>query len=55
VPRPTGGTIDRLRELTGALAERTPPTIIGPLDPGQAAEELLAYLRRHGYLEGQGG
>ena len=54
VPRPTGGTIDRLRELTGALTERTPPTVIGPLDPGQAADELLGYLRRHGYLDGQG-
>ena len=55
VPRPSGGTINRLRELTGALTERTPPAIIGPLDPGQAADELLGYLRRHGYLEGQGG
>jgi electron transfer flavoprotein beta subunit len=47
--------MDRLQELTGALTEQAPPTIIGPLDPGQAAEELLGYLRRHGYLEGQGG
>jgi len=53
--RPTGATIDRLHELTGALTEQTPPTVIGPLDPGQAAEELLGYLRRHGYLESQGG
>jgi len=30
--------------------ERTPPTVIGPLPPDQAAGELLAYLRRHGYL-----
>jgi electron transfer flavoprotein beta subunit len=48
---PTGGTTRRLHELTGALAERTPPTVLGPLSPGQAAEELLGYLRRHGYLE----
>jgi electron transfer flavoprotein beta subunit len=37
-------------ELTGALAERTPPTVLGPLPAGQAADELLRYLRRHGYL-----
>jgi len=30
--------------------ERTPPTVVGPLAPSQAAEELLGYLRRHGYL-----
>jgi len=48
---PVGGTTSRLHELTGALAERTPPTVLGPLSPGVAAEELLGYLRRHGYLE----
>ncbi len=37
-------------ELTGALVERTPPTVLGPLSPGQAADELLGYLRRRGYL-----
>ena len=30
--------------------ERTPPTVVGPLSPEQAADELLGYLRRHGYL-----
>jgi len=24
--------------------------VLGPLTPGQAADELLQYLRRHGYL-----
>ena len=50
LPAPSGGTIRRLQELTGALAERTPPTVVGPLAPGPAAEELLTYLRHHGYL-----
>jgi electron transfer flavoprotein beta subunit len=40
----------RLLELTGALTERTPPTVLGPLSPAQAADELLGYLSRHGYL-----
>ena len=52
LPGPSGGTGDRLRELTGALADRTPPTVVGPLSPGLAAEELLTYLRHHGYLSG---
>jgi len=37
-------------ELTGALIERTPPTVLGPLSPAQAADELLSHPRRHGYL-----
>ena len=51
LPIPSGTTMHRLRELTGVLAERTPATVLGPLSPGAAAEELLGYLRRHGYLE----
>jgi len=51
LPGPAGGTTRRLHELTGALTERTPPTVLGPLSPSVAAEELLGYLRRHGYLE----
>jgi electron transfer flavoprotein beta subunit len=50
LPAPSGTALRRTLELTGALVERTPPTVIGPLPPGQAADELLAYLRRHGYL-----
>src|SRR5215510_5108432 len=47
---PSGSALRRTLELTGALVERTPPTVVGPLAPGQAADELLGYLRRHGYL-----
>jgi electron transfer flavoprotein beta subunit len=47
---PSGSALRRTLELTGALVERTPPTVLGPLSPGQAADELLGYLRRHGYL-----
>jgi len=28
--------------------------VVGPLSPGQAADELLGYLRRHGYLADSG-
>ena len=50
LPEPTGTALRRTLELTGALVERTPPTVVGPLPPDQAASELLAYLRRCGYL-----
>jgi len=50
LPGPTGSALRRTLELTGALVQRTPPTVIGPLPPDQAAGELLAYLRRCGYL-----
>ena len=49
-PVPSGTALHRTLELTGALVERTPPTVLGPLSPEQAADELLGYLRRHGYL-----
>jgi electron transfer flavoprotein beta subunit len=49
LPAPTGTPLRRTLELTGALAQRTPPTVVGPLTPEQAASELLAYLRRWGY------
>ena len=52
LPGPTGNALHRTLELTGALVERTPPTVLGPLSAGQAADELLGYLRRHGYLAG---
>jgi electron transfer flavoprotein beta subunit len=47
---PSGSALRRMLELTGALVERTPPTVLGPLSAGQAADELLGYLRRHGFL-----
>ena len=50
LPGPTGTALRRTLELTGALVERIPPTVLGPLSAGQAADELLGYLRRHGYL-----
>jgi electron transfer flavoprotein beta subunit len=49
VPAPTGDTRDRLLALTGALSNREPPRIVGPLGPAEAADELLDYLDRHGY------
>ncbi|SFS70824.1 mycofactocin-associated electron transfer flavoprotein beta subunit [Saccharopolyspora flava] len=49
-PPPSGDTAHRrVLELTGALVDRTPPTVVGPLEPAAAADELLAYLRRQGY------
>jgi len=51
LPAPSGGTIRRVHELTGALTGQTPPTVVGPLSPDLAAEELLTYLRHHGYLD----
>jgi electron transfer flavoprotein beta subunit len=50
LPGPTGTALRRTLDLTGALVERTPPTVLGPLSPDQAADELLGYLHRHGYL-----
>ncbi len=50
LPVPSGTALHRTLQLTGALTERTPPTVLGPLSPEQAADELLGYLRRRGYL-----
>ena len=55
LPGPSGPALRRTLELTGALTERTPPTVLGPLAPARAADELLRYLRRHGYLAGDDG
>lgn len=52
LPAPTGTALRRTLELTGALVQRTPPTVVGPLSPEEAAGELLAYLRRWGYVAG---
>lgn len=48
-PAPAGSARQRLLALSGALAHREPPALIGPVDSGRAASELLAYLRRSGY------
>lgn len=50
VPPPEGDTRARLIELTGALSSREPPRIVGPVEPSRAADELIEYLHRHGYL-----
>ena len=54
LPAPGGTARRRTLELTGALTRRTPPTVVGPLDPAEAASELIAYLRRWGYVAGDG-
>ncbi|MET8681266.1 mycofactocin-associated electron transfer flavoprotein beta subunit [Streptomyces sp. NPDC004647] len=52
VPVPTGSDPrERLRMLTGAGAQRTPPRLIEPSSPAAAADALLAELRGHGCLE----
>jgi electron transfer flavoprotein beta subunit len=52
VPAPAGEAArERLLALTGALVERTPPTIERPASPVEAVDTLLGYLGRHGYLE----
>ena len=50
LPAPAGTALRRTLELTGALVQRTPPTVLGPLSPEEATTELLAYLRRWGYV-----
>ena len=41
----------RLLELTGALVAHDPPTVLHPADASEAADLLLAYLSRHGYMD----
>lgn len=53
VPGPTASDPRlRLLALTGALDEHDPPTVVGPVGASEAADVLLAYLDRHGYLAG---
>ncbi len=49
VPAPTGDAHERLLALTGALSDREPARVVGPLTAAEAADELLAYLARRGY------
>ncbi len=44
----------RVLALTGALTDRDPPTVIGPVDAVSAAQALLAYLDRNGYRAAPG-
>jgi electron transfer flavoprotein beta subunit len=45
----------RLLALTGALVAHDPPTLIGPIDADLAADALIGFLVRHGYLDGAPG
>ena len=40
----------RLLALTGALVAHDPPTVVEPADAAEAADVLLAFLAKHGYL-----
>jgi electron transfer flavoprotein beta subunit len=52
VPAPTGrDPRGRVLALTGALVAHDPPTVVGPVDAPAAADELLGFLVRHGYVE----
>ncbi|HWD52869.1 MAG TPA: mycofactocin-associated electron transfer flavoprotein beta subunit [Acidimicrobiales bacterium] len=51
VPPPEGDDPRvRLLALTGALVAHDPPTVVGPIDASGAADALLDFLNRHGYL-----
>jgi electron transfer flavoprotein beta subunit len=50
LPPPSGDPRARLLALSGALVEHEPPTVIGPVGPAEAADALLAFLGRNGYL-----
>jgi electron transfer flavoprotein beta subunit len=50
VPAPTGSSRERLLALTGALLSHEPPTVVGPVDAPEAADALLEFLARNGYL-----
>ncbi len=47
-PAPVGSPRERLAALSGVLTHREPPAVIGPVDAGRAARELMDYLRRSG-------
>ena len=42
----------RLLALTGALVTHDPPTVVGPVGSGRGRRPLIAFLVRHGYLDG---
>ena len=44
----------RLLALTGALVAHDPPVVVEPADAAEAADVLLAFLARHGYLATDG-
>lgn len=50
LPAPTGTPRERLLQLTGALLDHEPPTVVTPKDAAEAADVLLDFLTKHGYL-----
>ena len=50
IAAPTGSSRERLLALTGALLSHEPPTVVGPVGPVEAADALLEFLARNGYL-----
>ena len=55
VPPPDGDDPRvRMLALTGALVAHDPPTVVEPADAHEAADVLLAFLARHGYLRRTG-
>lgn len=51
VPPPAGDVPrDRLLQLTGALVSHEPPMVVGPVGAAEAADALLEFLHRTGYL-----
>ena len=54
VPPPAGADPrERLLELTGALATRSVPTVLGPMPAEEAADVLLNWLAERGYTPTQ--
>ena len=52
VPAPAAADAhQRVLALTGALVDHDPPTVVGPVGAAEAADALLDYLVRHGYLD----
>jgi len=49
-PAPAGSARERLSALSGVLSRHEPPAMIGPVDAGRAAGELVDYLCRSGYV-----
>lgn len=52
VPAPRGDDPHtRLLSLTGVLDAHDPPTVLGPVGAEEAADALIEFLVRHGYLD----
>ena len=53
VPAPSGDARERLLALTGVMMNQERATVTGPVSASDGADQLLAYLRRLGYLGDQ--